>query len=122
MRAGAATRANPRPAPYLSLAVDNVHIFCYSLLMKPIRFDNEKDISIKKKRDVGFRDIVNAIQNNQVLDIIKNPNRKQYSRQKMFIIKLHNYIYVVPFVENDKEIFLKTVFPSRKYTKKYLGN
>jgi len=41
-------------------------------------------------------------------------------RQKMFIVEINNYAYLVPFVENEKEIFLKTIIPSRKATKEYL--
>jgi hypothetical protein len=59
--------------------------------------------------------------NEKILDIIKHPNSKKYPDQKIFIIDIDDYCYLIPFVENNDEIFLKTIFPSRKYTKKYKG-
>lgn len=56
----------------------------------------------------------------QYLDILEHPNQGKYSNQKIFVINIDNYIYLVPFVINEKRIFLKTIFPSRKATKQYL--
>ncbi|MBA1446697.1 MAG: hypothetical protein FE835_17700 [Gammaproteobacteria bacterium] len=54
------------------------------------------------------------------MDVIKHPNPLRYPNQKMFIVNIENYAYLVPFVENETEIFLKTIIPSRKATRKYL--
>jgi hypothetical protein len=54
------------------------------------------------------------------LDIVQHPNQEKYKGQKIFIINIDNYAYLVPFVESEQEIFLKTIIPSRKATKKYL--
>jgi len=56
-----------------------------------------------------------------ILDIIEHPNSKRYGGQRIFIVKMNNYAWLVPFVESEKEIFLKTIIPSRKATKKYLS-
>jgi hypothetical protein len=66
---------------------------------------------------VGFEECVAAIEDNRILDIVENEN---YPGQKMYVLEINGYAYVVPFVESDYEIFLKTVFPSRKFAKKYL--
>ena len=66
---------------------------------------------------VGFEECVAAIEDGRILDIVENEN---YPRQKMYVLEINNYAYVVPFVESEDEIFLKTVFPSRKFAKKYL--
>ena len=58
-----------------------------------------------------------GIDNNQVLDVLENP---AHSQQRVMIMNFNNYAYVVPYVEDDEKIFLKTVYPSRKYTKRYL--
>jgi hypothetical protein len=55
------------------------------------------------------------------LDIIEHPNKAKYPDQKIFIVEVDEYVYLVPFIEDDKLIFLKTIIPSRKMTKKYLG-
>ena len=38
----------------------------------------------------------------------------------MLVLRINDYAYAVPYVETDGEIFLKTVFPSRKHTALYL--
>jgi len=52
---------------------------------------------------------------------IEHPNDDKYPNQRVFVININDYAYLVPYVENQKEIFLKTVIPSRKATKLYLG-
>jgi len=55
-----------------------------------------------------------------VLDVIKHPNPSKYPNQRLFIINIENYAYLIPFIEDEKQIFLKTIIPSRKATKQYL--
>ncbi len=69
--------------------------------------------------NVSFEDCVIAIEEGRVLADISNPS-KQYPHQKMFVLEINNYAYVVPYVETEEEFFLKTVFPSRKHTTIYL--
>ena len=69
--------------------------------------------------NVGFDECVVAIEDSEVLADIANPN-PQYPRQRMLVPRINDYAYVVPYVETDEEIFLKTVFPSRKHTALYL--
>ena len=87
--------------------------------MKNFTFNNEKNLKLKKERNISFEKIINYIKNGYLLDVIENKN---YKNQKIFIIKIKNYVFLVPFVENENEIFLKTIFPSRKFTKIYLGD
>jgi hypothetical protein len=56
------------------------------------------------------------------LDIIEHPDKTKYPNQKIFIVQVEEYIYLVPFVEDEQIIFLKTIIPSRKMTRKYLGD
>ncbi|MGA1133361.1 MAG: toxin [Prochlorotrichaceae cyanobacterium] len=62
-----------------------------------------------------------TIEGNKLLDIIQHPNQEKYPNQRIFIVEIDRYIYLVPFIENETELFLKTIIPSRKMTKKYLG-
>ena len=88
--------------------------------MVSFNWNKEKNQWLKKNRFIGFEDIVFLINEGFLIEIIINPSDK-YKGQMMFVINFNDYIYLVPFVENDKEIFLKTIIPSRKATKKYLG-
>jgi len=64
-------------------------------------------------------DIVYYIEHNRVVDIVEHPNRVKYRNQKIYYIDIDGYIYLVPFIESDDQIFLKTIIPSRKATKEY---
>jgi len=79
-----------------------------------------KNIYLKTERGIGFEDIQAAIEEGKILADIDHPLRSRYTNQKVFIIEFSGYAYVVPYVEDDKKIFLKTIYPSRKMTKKYL--
>ena len=81
----------------------------------------EKNILLKAERGISFEQVVMHIENGDLIDIIKHPNKQKYSNQKMLMVNINNYIYTVPYVENNNERFLKTIIPNRHYTKKYLG-
>ena len=89
--------------------------------MKNIYWNKEKNIKLKQERGIGFEDVLVRIDNGEILDIIDNPNKQKYPNQRIFILEINEYIYYVPFVENEKEVFLKTIIPSRKLKKEYLG-
>ena len=90
--------------------------------MKQFRWNEEKNSKLKEERSVSFEDVVNAINNGDLLDVIEHYNKNKYPNQLIFIVKLRNYVYIIPFVENESTIFLKTIIPSRKMKKKYLGD
>lgn len=92
----------------------------YICSMSFYNWNKEKNEWLKKNRNIGFEDIIFLISEGNLVEIIKNPNKK-YKNQYMFVIKFENYIYLVPFVIIGDEIFLKTIIPSRKATKKYIG-
>ena len=84
-------------------------------------FSSEKNQTLIKERGISFEDAISALDNGKLLDIITHPNEVKYPNQKIYIIELNGYVYLVPFVRKNKEIvFLKTIFPSRKLTKQYL--
>ena len=89
--------------------------------MKLFEWDNDKNKSLKSTRGISFEEVVFYIFNDFVLDVVPHPNQDKYPGQKMLIINIDNYAYLVPFIETDKSVFLKTIIPSRKATKKYLG-
>ncbi|MEQ1635890.1 MAG: toxin [Methylococcales bacterium] len=71
------------------------------------------------ERGVSFEAVLFAIQSGALLDDIVHPNIDKYSNQKVFVVNIADYAYLVPYVETTEEIFLKTIIPSRKATKKY---
>ncbi|UCM85258.1 MAG: toxin [Rickettsia endosymbiont of Culicoides impunctatus] len=84
-------------------------------------FSSEKNYKLIQERDISFEEIIAAIENNCLLDIIEHHNSQKYPNQKMYLIEFNFYVYLVPFVvEDNGTIFLKTIIPSRKATKKYL--
>ena len=90
-------------------------------MSKIFNWNDEKNQQLIAERDVSFEDIVYYIQQDQLLDDLENPNQEKYPNQRIFIVEVESYAYLVPYVENDEEIFLKTIIPSRKATKQYIG-
>lgn len=90
--------------------------------MKPINWNADKNRKLIEGRDISFEDIVFALQSGGFVDDISHPNKKKYPSQRIFVIAIDDYAYLVPYVENDDEIFLKTIVPSRKASKQYLGD
>jgi len=88
--------------------------------MKYFSWNNEKNQLLKSKRNISFEEVIFHIEKQHVLDIVQHPNQARYQDQKIFIINIDNYAYLVPFIESEREIFLKTIIPSRKATKQYL--
>jgi len=84
-----------------------------------IRWDEEKNKLLRKQRGVSFDDVVLALQDDRFIAIEEHPNKNKYPHQKILVLNLNNYIHIVPFVESENEIFLKTIYPDRKYHKKY---
>ena len=88
--------------------------------MKHFVWNEEKKKQLKSERGISFEKIVSQIEAGKILDIVRNPNQAKYRDQMMFIIELDDYAFLVPFSEDEHEIFLITVIPSRKATKGYL--
>ena len=89
--------------------------------MKYFAWDEEKNAKLRKERGIGFEDIVFHIERGNLLDILEHPNADRYAGQRIFIVRREGYVYLVPFVEDEHTVFLKTIIPSRKATKEYLG-
>jgi len=89
--------------------------------MKLFDWDEEKNSELRKTRGISFEDVLFYIEKGEILDIVENPNQDKYSGQRFFILEINEYIHYVPFVEDEKKVFLKTIIPSRKYKRKYLG-
>jgi len=88
--------------------------------MKYFDWNGEKNEALKKDRGISFEIIVSQIELGKLLAVTKNPNVGKYYGQKIYVVEYKNYAYLVPFVEDEEKVFLKTIIPSRKATKKYI--
>jgi hypothetical protein len=89
-------------------------------MMKAIRWNHEKNDCLFRDRGVCFEQVALILERDETLDIIEHPNPIRYPGQKLFVVEIDSYAYLVPYVENEEEVFLKTMIPSRKATEKYL--
>jgi uncharacterized DUF497 family protein len=89
--------------------------------MKIFSWDADKNEWLKAHRGVSFEEVLFHIERGGLLDRLAHPNKMKYPGQHLFVVKMEDYAFVVPFVENEREIFLKTIIPSRKATRDYLG-
>ena len=89
--------------------------------MQYFDWDDEKNKILIKERGISFEEIKVAVDENIIFDDYNHPNQKRYPGQKIMVVKVNNYAYLVPYVKEGEKIFLKTIIPSRKATKKYLG-
>jgi len=89
--------------------------------MKYFTWSSEKNELLKQERGISFEEIVFHIRRGDIADLLEHPNQSRYPDQRVFVVIADQYAYLVPFVETDKEVILKTIIPSRKATKRYLG-
>ncbi len=87
--------------------------------MKEIKWNEEKNQILQLTRGLSFEMVLDALEHEQIIDIKLHPNQEKYLNQKIFVVELNSYICYVPFVENETEVFLKTIIPSRKLNKEY---
>jgi len=84
------------------------------------RWDLSKNERLSRDRGVMFEDVLLALEQGRLLDILEHPNAERYRHQKVLVVEIRRYAYAVPCVEHGAEIFLKTIIPSRKLTRRYL--
>jgi uncharacterized DUF497 family protein len=88
--------------------------------VKSFDWDDAKNAKLRTERGIGFEEIVFHIERGDLLDILEHPNPEPYGDQRIFVVRREDYVYLVPFVEDERTVFLKTIIPSRKATKEYL--
>lgn len=89
--------------------------------MSGFDWDDKKNEFLKIVRGISFEEVVYHIQNGDVLDVIRHPNLTRYPKQQMIVLNIEGYVYLVPYIKERGTRFLKTIIPSRKATKEYLG-
>lgn len=91
-------------------------------MTKPFRWDSDKNEQLIRERGVSFEKITVAVESGDLLDIVQHPNIEKYPKQKIMIVGLDGHAFLVPFVEETDYIFLKTIIPSRKATRDFIGS
>ncbi len=86
--------------------------------MKVINWNSEKNRKLIEQRNVSFENVLFCLQNDALLDDMVHPNYEKYPQQRIFVVAIDDYAYLVPYIETEDEIFLKTIIPSRKATKR----
>lgn len=88
--------------------------------MKYVAWDPEKNELLKADRGISFEEVMDAIVDGKIIAILRNKNLVRYPNQRIFVVDIDDYVYLVPFVEEEEKIFLKTIYPSRKHTRQYI--
>jgi uncharacterized DUF497 family protein len=89
--------------------------------VKHYAWNSEKNVWLKRERGISFEDVVFHIEAGDEVELFAHPNQVRYPGQKISVVLIEGYAYLVPFVESETEIFLKTIIPSRKASKQYAG-
>lgn len=97
-----------------------MHTLLYTWAVKTFAWDEGKNELLRHERHVSFEEIVFHINNGDLLARLDHPNRTKYSHQQIFVVLVEDYVYMVPFVEDNEKYFLKTIIPSRKLTRDHL--
>lgn len=104
------------------ITVDNRHTMAYSYNDKTICWNESKNDRLKQTRGITFEEIVMRLSGDDLLDIIDHPDLNRYPGQKVFVVQVGDRVVMIPFVEDEETVFLKTIIPSRKMKKIYKGN
>jgi len=89
--------------------------------MKVFRWNAEKSATLAKERGITFEEIVERIGSGATVIETDHPNREKYPNQRIMIVDVDGYAYLIPYVQDKDECFLKTIIPSRKATREHLG-
>jgi uncharacterized DUF497 family protein len=89
--------------------------------VKRFNWNDEKNEQLRAERGITFEEILFHVEHGDLLDVLEHPNPERYPGQRVLVVGVNDYAYLVPYVEDDRELFLKTIIPSRKATKQYMG-
>lgn len=87
--------------------------------MKPFAWSPEKNAQLMAERRLSFEAVVAAMESGELLDVLEHPNPERYPGQRLLVVRIAGYVHLVPYVETDQHLFLKTIIPSRKANQRY---
>ena len=85
------------------------------------RWDPQKNALLMRERGLSFEQIALAVEGGDLLQVIAHPNPAKYPNQKIMVVAMDGYAFLVPFVQEEDGYFLKTIIPSRKATRDFIG-
>lgn len=88
--------------------------------MKYVAWDPKKNERLKVERGISFEEVMDAIVDGKTIAVLENKNKDRFPNQRLFVVEIDDYAYLMPFVEDDEKLFLKTIYPSRKHTRLYI--
>ena len=89
--------------------------------MTAVEWDDAKNAWLKETRGISFDDVVAEIRAGRVLVDEPHPNRQRYPHQRIVVVVLKDYVHIVPYVPDGHRMFLKTLYPSRAYQRRFFG-
>lgn len=89
--------------------------------MRHFTWNPDKNEWLKREHGISFEEVVFHIEAGDEVDVFEHPNQGRYPGQKISVVLVEGYAYLVPYVETESEIFLKTIIPSRKASRQYMG-
>ena len=89
--------------------------------MKPFRWPTDKNDLLRQERGISFEEITVAIEAGGLLEVVPHPKPSKYPRQKIMVVDVAGYAYLVPFVEEEDHFFLRTIIPSRKAPRDFIA-
>jgi uncharacterized DUF497 family protein len=89
--------------------------------VKRFVWDEDRNRVLKEKRGVSFEMVLQAMVDDRLLDVLEHPNREKYGGQRLYVVEIDRYAWIVPFEDDGEERVLKTIFPSRRYTRLYIS-
>ena len=90
--------------------------------MPEYTWDADKNEWLRRNRGLSFDDVVYHLEHGGFLDDVPHPSQQLHPGQRLYIIRIGNYAYEVPFYRDGDVESLRTLYPSRKYTSAYLRN
>jgi len=85
------------------------------------RWDPQKNALLMRERGLSFEQVALAVESGDLLQVIEHPNPASYPNQKIMVVAMEGYAFLVPFVQEKDGFFLKTIIPSRKATRDFMG-
>jgi uncharacterized DUF497 family protein len=90
-------------------------------IMPSYKWNAEKNELLARTRGITFEELVLKIESGATVYETDHPHPEKYPNQKILVVDFDGYALLVPYVRDNEDYFLKTIIPSRKATKKYLG-
>jgi hypothetical protein len=76
---------------------------------------------LKDERGISFEEVTVAVEAGGLLEVDTHQNPKKYPGQRVMVVEVVGYAYLVPFVEEDDHFNLNTIIPSRKATRDFIA-